>query len=80
MSKRIWLVFWNTNRTKRMLVKLNARISGTGRLPGDDGQGANTTELNYMSVGVGRGAAAGDPDLILGQGTSDFELVFDDLS
>ena len=72
--QKVWIVFHDGSRNKRMIIKMNARISGTGQLPGDDGQNANTTELNYRSVGVNR---VGD---ILGDGESDFELIFDDLS
>ena len=78
--QKIWMVFYDPSFSKRMILKANIRISATGRLPGDDGQGANTTEFTYRSVGVRPGATANDPDLILNEGESDFELIFDDLT
>ena len=69
----LWLVFYDPSYAARMILKANVRISGSGRLPGDDGQGANTTELTYRSVGVNAA------DAIIGEGQSDFELIFDDL-
>lgn len=68
----IWMVFYNTARTKRMIIKGNIRISGVGQLPGDDGQGANTTQLNYRTVGVD------ENNNIMGLDQSDYELIFDD--
>lgn len=72
--QKIWMVFYDPSYSKRMILKANIRISATGRLPGDDGQGANTTEFTYRSVGVGAN------NEILGEGESDFELIFDDLT
>ena len=79
LVQKLWLVFYDPSYAARMILKANVRISGSGRLPGDDGQGANTTELTYRSVGVGRAAVLTDPDVILSEGQSDFELIFDNL-
>ena len=71
--QKLWMVFYDPSFSTRMILKANIRISATGRLPGDDGQGANTTEFTYRSVGVDAS------NEILGEGESDFELIFDDL-
>ena len=72
--QKLWMVFYDPSFSTRMILKANIRISATGRLPSDDGQGANTTEFTYRSVGVDAN------NEILGEGESDFELIFDDLT
>ena len=74
--QKIWIVFYDPERTHQMIIESYIRLSNVGDLPSDDGQGADVFPLMYRSVGTSKKRTRTFNEVYLTREESDFALHF----
>ena len=74
--QKIWIVFYDPEHTRQMVIEAYIRLANVGDLPSDDGQGADVFPLMYRSVGVRQNTAAPFQEIYLTRNESDFAIHF----